>query len=158
MSRISFVLIAALISVPLVASVAAGQDTGRGLATWDQQRVTKLAAELSSAVDALYNEFYNQPPATIGSGQSTSFLRLKQDIRRVKTEARHLKAALADGKGHNETLPVFEHLMMIVRDASEEIQKQFTSNQLITKATAAGDVLRQIEPYYDAKALSGPGD
>lgn len=47
--------------------------------------------------------------------------------------------------------------MVIVRDARVEIQKQFTSNQLLGKATAAGDALRRVEPYYDPKALSGPG-
>lgn len=157
MSRTLLLLFAPIISIPLVASVAVGQDTGRGLAKWDQQRVTKLAEGLSKAVDELNDEFYNQPPSTIGSGQSHSFLRLKQDIRRVRSEARHLKSALADGKGHDETLPIFEHLMVIVRDAREEVQKQFTSSQLLGKATAAGDALRQVEPYYDAKALSGPG-
>jgi hypothetical protein len=132
-------------------------DVDRGLAEWDQARVTAIAEELAKNVDALYREFYNQPPSTIGSGQANAFYRLKQLMRRVRTEGRHLAAALKDGKGHDETLPVYEHLMELVRDARVEVQRQFTSDQLLDKAAAAGDALRRLEPYYDAKALSDPG-
>ena len=141
----------------LTASAAAAQDVGRGLAEWDQARVTAIAEELAKDIDALYQEFYNQPPSTIGSGQANAFYRLKQLMRRVRTEGRHLAAALKDGKGHDETLPVYEHLMELVRDARVEVQRQFTSEQLLDKAAAAGDALRRLEPYYDAKALSDPG-
>lgn len=156
MSRLSLVLATPVAAVLLTASVAVGQDTGRGLAEWDQQRVTTLAANLAEAVGALYDEFYNQP-GTAGTGQSGAHYRLKQLLRRVKTEARHLAAAVKDGKGHEETLPIYEHLMEIVRDARIEVQKQFTSGPLLDKAAAVGDALLQIGPYYDAKALSGPG-
>ena len=123
------------------------------LAAWDQERVTALGAELTEACDALYNTFVKEPAKTIGSGQSKDYYRLRQVIRRVKTEAKHLSSALGEGEGYDQTLPIYESLMTMVRDAREISQRTFTSNYVTEKAAAAGDVLRRIAPYYDPKAL-----
>jgi hypothetical protein len=122
-------------------------------AKWDQERVTALGAELVTACDALYDTFVKEPQSTIGSGQARSFYRLRQLVRRIKGEARHLSSALANGEGYDQTLPVYENLMVTVRDARETSQKVFTSNFVQEKAAAAGDVLRRIAPYYDSTAL-----
>ena len=123
------------------------------LAKWDQERVTALGAELSEACNALYDTFVKEPQKTIGSGQSTDYYRLRQVIRRIKTEAKHLSAALEKGEGYDQTLPIYEHLMTMVRDAREIAKRTFTSNYVLDKAAATGDVLRRIAPYYDPKAL-----
>ena len=123
------------------------------LAQWDQERVTALGAELSEACDALYDTFVKEPEKGIGSGQARDYYRLRQVIRRVKGEARHLSASLKKGEGCDQTLPIYENLMVMVRDARELSQRAFTSNYVLDKAAAAGDVLRRIAPYYDPKAL-----
>jgi hypothetical protein len=123
------------------------------LAQWDQERVTALGAELTEACDALYDTFVKEPEKGIGSGQARDYYRLRQVIRRIKTEARHLSASLAAGEGYDQTLPIYENLMTMVRDARELSQRTFTSNFVLDKAAAAGDVLRRIAPYYDPKAL-----
>ena len=123
------------------------------LAKWDQERVTALGAELSEACNALYDTFVKEPQKTIGSGQSTDYYRLRQVIRRIKTEAKHLSAALEKGEGYDQTLPIYEHLMTMVRDARETAKRTFSSNRVLDMAAAAGDVLRRIAPYYDPKAL-----
>ena len=127
------------------------------LAAWDQERVTALGAELSEACNALYDTFVKEPQKTIGSGQSTDYYRLRQVIRRVKGESKHLSSSLANGEGYDQTLPVYENLMTMVRDAREISQRTFTSSFVLDKATAAGDVLRRIAPYYDPKALDEAG-
>ena len=123
------------------------------LAKWDQERVTALGAELEEACGALYDTFLKEPESTIGSGQRKDFYRLRQVIRRVKGESKHLSSSLANGEGYDQTLPVYENLMTMVRDAREISQRTFTSNFVADKAAAAGDVLRRIAPYYDPKAL-----
>ena len=125
------------------------------LAKWDQERVTALGGELVQATDALYSTFVKEPPATVGSGQLKDYYRLRQLVRRVKREAKHLSSSLAKGEGYAETLPIYESLMVLVRDARETAKRTFTSNFVLDKAAAAGDVLRRIAPYYDPHALSG---
>jgi hypothetical protein len=75
-------------------------------------------------------------------------------IRRIKLEARHLSGELEKGQGRDETLPIYEHLMTMVRDAREKAQKTFMPQPLLDKAAAAGDVLRRLAPYYDAQVLA----
>jgi hypothetical protein len=123
------------------------------LAKWDQERVTALGAELAKACDALYNTFMKEPERTIGSGQSRDYYRLRQLVRRIKGDAKHLSSALEKGEGYDQTLPIYENLMVMVRDAREALQGTFTSGFVLEKTTAAGDVLRRIAPYYDPKAL-----
>jgi len=125
------------------------------LAKWDQERVTALGTELSKACDALYDTFLNEPQQTIGSGQAKDYLRLRQLVRRIKDQAKQLSSALAKGESYDQTLPIYENLMTMVRDAREISKRIFSSNFVLEKATAAGDVLQRISPYYDPKALEG---
>ena len=125
------------------------------LAEWDQERVTALGTELATACDALYETFSKEPVSTIGSGQSKDYHRLRQVVRRIKREAKHLSSALSNGEGYDQTLPIYENLMVMVRDAREVAKRTFTSNFVTEKAAAAGDVLRRIAPYYDPGALEG---
>lgn len=123
------------------------------LAKWDQERVTALGAELKEACDALYETFLKEPEKTVGSGQARDYYRLRQIVRRLKGDARQLSSALEKGEGYDETLPIYESLMVMVRDARETAKRTFNSNYVLDKAAAAGDVLRRIAPYYDPKAL-----
>jgi len=55
--------------------------------------------------------------------------------------AEHLSSALGEGEGYDQTLPIYESLMTMVRDAREISQRTFSSNYVMEKAAAAGDVL-----------------
>ena len=123
------------------------------LAKWDQQRVTSIAGELAQACDALYDTFRKEPQSRIGVGRARDYHRLRQVVRRVKNEARHLSSSLARGEGYDETLPIYESLMEMVRTARDLSRRTFTSNFVLEKAAAAGDALRRIAPYYDPTAL-----
>ena len=125
------------------------------LAQWDQERVTALGAELSEACNALYDTFLKEPVQGRGSANATDYYRLRQVVRRIKTEAKHLSSALAKGEGYDETLPIYENLMTMVRDARELAKRVFTSNYVLDKAAVTSDLLRRIAPYYDPKALEG---
>lgn len=123
------------------------------LAAWEQERVTTIAKDLVKSTSALYDTFYAQPRPTVASGQGKSYYRLKQMLRRIKQEARHLAAELENGKGRDETLPTYEHLIETVDYARLEVRRTFTASELLGKMTAAGDDIRRLAPYYDAKAL-----
>jgi hypothetical protein len=119
------------------------------LTPWDQQKVTALADQLVSATNALYNTFYKQPVPTLGSAQSRGYQRLKQDVKRIKSEARQLAGDLRKGKGREATTRGFQDLMVSVRDAREEARSVFTGADVAEKAAAARAVLEQLGPYYD---------
>lgn len=135
----------------LVASAGSAQ-----LANWNQERVTKLAAVLKERTAALYDTFYKEPVPTIGTAQARSYYRVKELVRRIRREARQLSDQLDKGAGREETLPIYENLMTMVRDAQEEARRTFTSDTILNSAASAGDALRQISPYYDPEALRNP--
>jgi hypothetical protein len=137
--------------VALAMAVLAAPARAEGTA-WDQPKVTALAKQLVDATSELYDTFYKQPPPTTGSMQSRAYHRLKQQVRRIRTEARALSKALAGGAGFEETLPNYEELMQVVRVARQEVQGVFTTTAVQEKASAVRAVLNQLTPYYDPDA------
>lgn len=117
---------------------------------WDQAKVTELAQQLETATGELWNTFRRQPRPTIGQGQANSFFRLQQQLRQLRSEARHLSRALQDGAGHDETLPSFESMMQTIRIAQDNARRVFTGVEVREKADAARNVLNQMIPYYQA--------
>jgi hypothetical protein len=127
------------------------------LAAWDQAKVSALAKQLSEASNALYDTVYKQPPPLGGSMQSRDYYRLKQQVRHIRSEARELAASLQKGAGYDETLPVYENLMQVVRTARETAGRVFTVADVQQRAAAARQILNQLSPYYDPDAVElGP--
>lgn len=121
------------------------------LQKWDAAKVTALAGQLQTATRDLYDTFYKQPK--VGAGQSRPYYRLKQDVRHLRSEAKALAAALEQGAGQAETLPIYEDLMQVVRRAREEAQHVFTTRDVEEKASAVRALLNQLSPYYDPDAV-----
>jgi hypothetical protein len=124
--------------------------TARGeLAAWDQARVTGLAKELTTATHALYDTFINQPPPNVGSLQSRAYHRLKHWVRLLRVEARELAASLEKGEGREQTLPIYENLMQLVRSARDDAARVFVTHDVGERAAAVRGVLNRLGPYYD---------
>ena len=123
------------------------------LTSWDQAKVTALATQLEEKTKALYDTFYKQPVPNVGSGQGQDYRRLKQEVRRVRSEARELSAALAKSEGREDTLPIYENLMEVVRSAREHAQGVFTTQDVQARAGEVRQVLNQLAPYYDPDAV-----
>ena len=123
------------------------------LLAWDQAKVTALAKQLEEKSKALYDSFYKQPPPQLGSGHSHDYRRLKQEVRRIKSEARELANALAKGEGREDTLPIYEQLMEIVRSARDNARRVFTTQDVQARAGDVRQVLNQLAPYYDPDAV-----
>ena len=122
------------------------------LAAWDQAKVAALAKQLHTTTRELYDTFYKQPVPQAGSGQGQDYRRLKQEVRRLQSEARELSDALAKGEGREDTLPIYENLMEVVRSVRDSSRRVFTTQDVQDKASAARQVLTQLSPYYDPDA------
>jgi hypothetical protein len=118
-------------------------------AEWDQAKVTNIAEQLSDSINEVYRSIArNRTGASVGSGQSADYLRLKDRLRVARNEARHLATALGDGKGHDETEHAYKRLMSLVRDAREIGQRMFIEVGTQEKADAANAAVEALMPYY----------
>lgn len=141
----------------LAGLVLAGASSAE-LANWNQERVTKYAKDAAEKTSELYDVFYKQPPATLGSAQSRSYYELKQSVRRIRREAGHLASELESGQGREETQAIYNNLAQMVDRATEEARRTFTSDSLLAASTRAGDALRRLAPYYDPEANVNPAE
>jgi hypothetical protein len=117
---------------------------------WDQEKVTSRAEAFSTQMDKIYRGIVRkQTGAQIGSGQSASYLRLKDNLRLGRNEARHLERELQDGKSRDDTYAVFARLMSIVRNAREDARRMFLEQSTLDNIAEANETLRQLAPYYD---------
>ena len=133
----------------LVASVAISARAE--LTAWDQAKVSGLAKQLQEATHQLYDTFYKQPK--VGAGQAKAYYRLKQDVRHLRSEAKGLAKALEKGAGHDETLPMYDDLMEVVRRARKNAAEVFSTQDVQQRATVVRELLNQLAPYYDPDAV-----
>ena len=99
-----------------LALLCAGSDAARAdVREWDPERVKSLAEQLRVATNELYDAFHKQPIP--GIAQNKVYYRLKQDIRTLRTDTRHLSDALAQGAARDETLPIWQDLMQALEAA-----------------------------------------
>jgi hypothetical protein len=137
-----------LISLLAMTLLFAAPGSRAELATWNQAEVAALGKELETAADALYDTFINKPPPTLGSMQTT-YYRLKQEVRVLRSEARELAGSLEKGEGREQTLPIYDHLMQLVRIARDDAARTFNTQDVGQRAAAVRGVLNQLGPYYD---------
>ena len=117
---------------------------------WDQEKVTAQAEAFATQMNKIYRGIVRkQTGAQVGSGQSASYLRLKDNLRLGRNEARHLERALQDGKSRDDTYAVFARLMTIVRNSRENARRMFLEQATLDEIAAANETLRKLAPYYD---------
>lgn len=125
---------------------------------WDQARVATLARELANATVGIRQALRNEPAAHIVSGESRARMRLADLLRRLVRESAYLAEQLEAGKGHDETVPVFENLLLIVRDARVQARRIFLQGQTLQRIGVARAALEQLDPFYDQRMpLPPPG-
>ena len=124
---------------------------------WDQEKTAAIALQLYEGVDSLYDTLYKQGnPEQLASG-GLDYHRLKDRVRVMRSESRHLANELKKGKSHDETVHAFERLMQLVRDARELANGLLLEEPTIARIKSARKSLDQIAQYYDPDALSkGP--
>lgn len=146
--------VAVLLAIPTlvlpVPAIAAHHEPGEASA-WDQEAVSALAQQLADGVKGIRNAFRNEPSATIASAEARARYELQDILRRLEGETRYLAKQLAEGRGHDETLPVFETLLMLVRDAQDEGRRIYLQTEVRKRVVAARVHLAQLDPYYEQK-------
>jgi hypothetical protein len=114
---------------------------------WNQERVTALAKELETAVSGL-RDAVRKSPAWENPQQKRRLYEIADKLRLIESEAIHLHAQLAKGADMEETLPAYQRLQRLKRDAQVLAMRTDVSAITQPKLDAATSVLAQIEPYY----------
>jgi len=135
----AFVLIGVLL---LSASDARAQSTA-----WDQERVTALADELEKSVSGL-RDAVRKSPTWENPQQKRTLYRISDKLRLIESESASLHAQLVRGAGMDETLPAYERIQRLKRDAQVLAKKTDVSAFTKPKLDRATEVLSQIAPYY----------
>jgi hypothetical protein len=136
------------IAVGVALCVAAGAAWAQG-AQWEQDQVAAAARKLADAVKDLRSEVRKQGSPGVASMQSRAWHRFTDELRLIESESKELASALEAGRGHDETLPIFERMQMLIRDAREESRSLMIAQPVQQRIDAAREALRALEPYYD---------
>ncbi|MGH0029561.1 MAG: hypothetical protein ACQGVC_07210 [Myxococcota bacterium] len=115
---------------------------------WDQAKVTQLATDFATEAGQVRQQLRLQGNAVEGFGQSRNDYVLSDQLRLISQEARHLSRQLGDGKGRDETFPVYRRLRLLIRDAQETARRTEMVEQVTDKIAAARATLEKLEPYY----------
>jgi len=115
---------------------------------WDQAEVAALADELYEAVKDLRESVRRAGDPGVVSGQARSTHRLRDSLRVIANEARHLATRLHEGAGRDETLPVFQRIGELRLRAAEDARRIDLLQPVRDRIEAARSVLEKLEPYY----------
>jgi hypothetical protein len=135
----------------LVAALPALAD----VAAWDQARATGIAKQLADASDAFEQAARKEPGlAQVGSGSAEAGYGVGQKARILKEQSRTLAGHLEKGKGHADTKNAWRGLKEVADDVAEDAQRSELSEPTLDAWAKVADLMRQLAPYYDAKALT----
>jgi hypothetical protein len=158
----SFVVCLALLAACAVAVVSrpeiarADHHEGKAAAPdpWDGKKAAAAATALAEAVDGLRTALRQQPPPGAGiapGGGSQARYRLRDRLRLMESESRHLRDELARGASRDETFPTFERINEIRRDAVVQGERMFLAEPVKQKIIAAREPLHELAGYYGVK-------
>jgi len=117
---------------------------------WNQEKVAALAGELESAVSGL-RDAVRKSPMWQNPQQKQTLYRIADKLRLIESEAASLHAQLTRGAGMQESLPNYERLQRLRRDAQVLAKKTDVSAVTQPKLDRATQVLNQLAPYYPAQ-------
>jgi hypothetical protein len=132
-----------------VAFLATATLASAELKPWNQEEVTAAAAKLTEATADLRAALRKQPPPTRGQPGKRAFHQLRDDVTAVDQTASRLHNALKEGATLDETFPTYQRMLSSVRSAQRELRRLQLGEPVAGKLQAAGDALRQLQPYYD---------
>lgn len=135
--------IAAALAVTLASTAA---PASAELATWDQERVTKYAEELTKASNEL--EISMKKIGIQNIANANAVYKVQDTVDLLHTAARGLQGALRAGKGREETMPRFRRIETLRRDAVVEGRRADIPEQVFEKVFDVGGALQRLRPYY----------
>lgn len=127
------------------------------VAKWNQERVTKIATQLSEAADNVYESVHKMQAPAAGAAGFSSFYRFKENVRVIKNSADYLATRLQKGGSREETYPTFRRMMLLIRQARDDSRRVGTiPDDTLQAIDHAGDLVRQIRPYYEDMSKGEP--
>lgn len=136
-----------IVAATAAAWLLAGGAANAELATWNQERVAKYAAELKEATAAL-----KQAIDGVGiqnAAQQNALYQVEDTVQMLDTAANGLDHALRSGKGRDETLPRYRRLKSLQRDAELEGRSADIPEAVFQKVFSVGSALIKLAPYYE---------
>jgi hypothetical protein len=133
----------------LVALALIGADD-EAVDSWNQEKAAAAATELAASLDGLRDALRNEPSPGIGSSERPRH-ELKDRLRLMENESKHLAAELKDGQGRDATYPVFQRINSIRRDAVEDAQRMYLQQPVRDKIESARGPLEKLAGYYGVK-------
>ena len=116
---------------------------------WNQERASSQAADLETALSGLRQALRNEPSASIvPGGGSRQRHRIRDRLRLMENESRYLASQLKEGRGRDETLPVFERIDEIRRDVVQDARRIFLQKPVLDKIDAARGPLEELAKLY----------
>jgi hypothetical protein len=125
------------------------------LAVWDQARATGIAKQLADACDAFEQAVRKEPQmGQVGSGGAAEGFGVGQNARMLTERSRELAGHLEKGKGHDDTRNIWRGLKEVSDDVAEDAERTELEDQTMAAWAKVSDLMRQLAPYYDPKALA----
>jgi len=142
--------IAPSVGLGLALALAPAAAFAQDLATWNQERVTQYAGELSTACHALYDELVALPSGA--QIKREPYFQAREDVRSMNAAARHLASALESGEDRESTDPTFRRIQTLRRDAEESGRQALIPAAVMSKVGPVGVALLKLRPYYQAES------
>jgi hypothetical protein len=135
-----------------VALVGGSAAYGAELATWDQEKVTAIAGDLSQAAQELRDALRRVPAPTVGGRPGRrAFFALREEVQVLASASRRLHTALGEGAGLDETYPTYRRLLVTARRGERELRRVGLGEPVSGKIKETADAIRRIRPFYEAE-------
>jgi hypothetical protein len=131
-------LAAALLLAPALASAQA---------QWDQEKVTAIAEELAASLKDLRITLRTEPDQPPGRMHVAQYA-AREDVRLLVNTTQRLAAALKEGEGQLETLPIYRRIVDIRRDAEENAKRGDAPAPTRERIEKSREILARLAPYY----------
>ena len=115
---------------------------------WDQQAVSGIAQELADSLQSIDDALRNEPGNTMPTGDRRSRYAVKQDLRRLRREARHFASETAAGHGMEETLNIFLKVQELAHQAAENGKRAALTKPTLDHIAQARVQMTKLAPYY----------
>ena len=137
-------------AIAMAAWVLAGTATAAetDAKNWDQSIVTGIAKSLAESVVGVEDALRNDPGNMMPTGDRRARYAVKQDLRRLRREAKHLAKELESGLGMEETLNVFLKLQEIAHYAALNGRRAMLGQTTLDHVATAREHLTKLAPYY----------
>ena len=118
--------------------------------SWNQERATKVAGELATAIGEARTAMGKLNPPPMGTSGRRAFHAAKDDARILKNSTRLLAANLEKGEGFDETFATYRRIRSIRRDLAENLQQAgMIPDDVLAKIDKCRDLVFQLSRYYE---------